>query len=115
MDAAELVGLLSAGPHAPLLAAIAGDASWHIAEDWGLGGDWTATRVPVGLKFRHSTNGLVTQEVVVARPAARDRTAHERLLARTLVPAHLVLVEGHRGPHTRVARRWLDPQVGGDT
>jgi hypothetical protein len=115
MDAAELVGLLSAGPHATLLAVIAGDASWHIAEDWGLWSDWTATRVPVGLKFRRSTNGLVTQEVMVARASARERTAHARLLDRAQVPAHLVLVEGPRGPHNRLAQRWLDPRIGSDT
>ena len=99
MDAAELIGLLGAEPHAALLAVVAGDPTWHIADDWGLG-DWTACRVPVGLKFRCATNGLVSQEIVLARAAACDRPRHERQLARTLVPAHLAVVDR---PHNRLA------------
>lgn len=116
MDANELIGLVSAGPNAALVAAIGGDANWNVAEDWGLGGDWKAVRVPVGIKFRHSTNGLVSEEVLVARGG--DRTTHERLLAISRIPTHLVLVDRPhtpQPPHNRMARHFLYPYVGSDS
>jgi hypothetical protein len=103
MDAAELIGLISAGPNATLVAHVASDPSWNVAADWGFGDDWRAVRVPVGLKFRRSTNGLVTEEVVIIGSPAADRAAHEKLLSRSRVPAHLVVVDRPYAMHNRLA------------
>jgi hypothetical protein len=104
MDAAELIGLVSAGPNAALLAAIGRDPTWNVSPDWGLGGEWTVVRVPVGLKFRRFANGLVREEVVLTRGITCDRAAHEKLLALSMVPMHLVLVERPHTPHNRTSR-----------
>jgi hypothetical protein len=104
MDIAELIGLVSAGPNAALVAAISRDATWNVSTDWGLGGEWTVVRVPVGLKFRRSTNGLVSEEVVVARAPTCERAAHEKLLALSRVPTHLVLVDRAHTPLNRLTR-----------
>jgi hypothetical protein len=115
MDTAELIGLVSSGPGAALLAALAGDERWNVAADWGFGSDWKAVRVPVGIKFRHLTNGLVSEEVLVIRGAGCDRAAHEKLLSRSGVPAHLVLVDRPHTPHNRLAPYLPYPRVANDS
>jgi hypothetical protein len=115
MNTGELVGLVSAGPNATLLAALGSDTTWNVAEDWGLGAEWKVERVPVGIKFRHSTNGLVTEEVLVARGSESDRAAHDRLLGRSLIPTHLVLVDRPHVPHNRLRPHFLSRQVGSDS
>ena len=114
MDTAEVVGLISAGPNAALVANVASDASWNVAADWGFGGDWQAVRVPVGLKFRHSTNGLVSEEVLIIRGPAGDRAAQEKLLSRARVPAHLVLVDRPHVAHNRLVPHFRFPFVAND-
>ena len=103
MDTAELIRLVSAGPNAAVVANVAADPTWNVATDWGFGGDWQAVRVPVGVKFRHSTNGLVSEEVLIIRGPAGDRVAHEKLLSRSRVPAHLVLVDRPQATHNRLS------------
>jgi hypothetical protein len=112
MDASELIGLVSAGPNAAVVAAVGGDASWNVADDWGLDGEWQVVRVPVGIKFRRSTNGLVSEEVLVARGG--DRDTHERLLSLSRIPTHLVLVDRPQVPHNRMAPHFLYPPVASD-
>jgi hypothetical protein len=114
MDTTDVIGLVGTGLNAGLLAAIGGDATWNVAEDWGFGSSWTAQRVPVGIKFRHSTNGLVTHEVVVARGAAHERATHERLLSLSRVPTRLVFVERPHGPRNRLAPHFFNPGLGRD-
>ncbi len=114
MDGSELIELVGAGPNAALVAALGGDASWNVAEDWGLGTQWRAVRVPVGIKFRRSTNGLVSEEVVIARGAAQERLTHEKLLALTRVPTRLVFVERH-APHNRLAPHFPSSHIGRDS
>jgi hypothetical protein len=104
MDTAELIGLVSAGPNADLLTTISRDSSWNVSADWGLGADWTVVRVPVGLKFRRLTNGLVSEEVLLARGPHCDRATHEKLLALSRVPTHLVMMERPHTPHNRLSR-----------
>ncbi len=111
MDSAELIGMISAGTNQALLANVAADASWNVAADWGLGNDWQVVRVPVGLKFRHSTNGLVSEEVLIIRGPAGDRAAHEKLLSRSRVPAHLVLLERPGATPNRLAPHFRYPHV----
>ncbi|HEX5268951.1 MAG TPA: hypothetical protein VFW33_00625, partial [Gemmataceae bacterium] len=108
----ELVG---AGPNAALVAALGSDASWNVAADWGLGEQWQAVRVPIGIKFRRSTNGLVTQEVVIARGADDERLTQQRLLARSRVPARLIFVERGSVPHNRLAPHFRSPHAGRDS
>jgi hypothetical protein len=115
MDTAELIRLVSAGPNAVLVANVAGDASWNVAADWGFGSDWQAVRVPVGIKFRRSTNGLVSEEVLIIRGRAADRAAHEQLLSRSRVPAHLVMVDRPHAAHNRLAPHFHYPQVASDS
>jgi hypothetical protein len=114
MDSSELIGCISAGPNAALLAAIGRDESWNVAADWGFGSNWKAERVPVGIKFRHSSNGLVTEEVLIARAADPDRVGYERLLALSQVPARLVVLPGPHAPRNRLASHFLHPGVGRD-
>ncbi len=114
MESSELVGLVSVGPNAALVAALGGDATWNVAEDWGLGSSWQAVRVPVGIKFRRSTNGLVSEEVVIARGAAHERLTHEKLLALSRVPTRLVFVERPHAPHNRLAPHFR-PHIGRDS
>ena|SRR5947209_6773589 len=112
MNTADLIDLLSAGPNGALLAAVGGDRSWNVASDWGFGPEWTAVRVPCGVKFQRRTNGLISAEVIVTRGGERERAGHERLLALSMVPAHVVLVGGPHGPHNRLAPHFLyDPAV----
>src|SRR5262245_19443351 len=99
MDTAQVMRVLSTGPNASQIAALAADASWNVASDWGLGPDWTVVRVPVGLKFRRLTNGLVTEELVVVGGRCGDRAVHERLLSRSRVPAHLLVVNRPHAGH----------------
>jgi hypothetical protein len=115
MESNELIGLVSVGPNMALVAAIGGDASWNVAADWGFGSHWKAERVPVGIKFRRSTNGLVTEEVLFARGRAHERETHERLLALARVPTHLVFVERAHTPHNRLAPHFLSPSIGRDS
>ena len=115
MDTAELIGLVSAGPNALRVAGVASDATWNVAADWGFGGEWKVERVPVGLKFRRSTNGLVTEEVLIIRGAGEDRGVHERLLSRSRVPAHLVLVDRPHASTNRLAPRFHFPHVASDS
>jgi hypothetical protein len=115
MDSNELIDLVGVGPNAALVATISSDASWNVAEDWGLGSNWQAVRVPVGIKFRRSTNGLVREEVVVARGAPNLRGMHERLLALSQIPVHLVFVERQHAAHNRVAPHFRAPYVGRDS
>jgi hypothetical protein len=114
MQSCELIGLVSSGPNAALVATLAADSRWNIAEDWGLGDSWTVVRVPVGLKFRRSLNGLVVEEVLVARGTAHEQAAHAKRLALSRVPTHLVFVERPHTPHNRLRSHFLDSQVGRD-
>jgi hypothetical protein len=114
MTTAEVIELLSVGPNSLLVAAVASEANWAVAEDWGLGRDWTAVRVPVGLKFRRLENGLVAEEVVVTAGPLCNRTKHQRLLARSLVPTHLVFVDPPQDPGKFPAPHALFPHVGAD-
>jgi hypothetical protein len=114
MDSSELIGLVGAGPNAALVAALGGDATWNVAADWGLGSHWQAVRVPVGIKFRRSTNGLVSEEVVIARGVARERPTHEALLALSRIPTQLVFVERPDVAHNRLAPHFRPPHVGRD-
>ncbi|HKI38521.1 MAG TPA: hypothetical protein VKA46_42125 [Gemmataceae bacterium] len=115
MESSQLIGMVSAGPNAALVATIAADPSWNVAEDWGLGCNWKAVRVPVGIKFRRSSNGLVSEEVLVTRGSAYDRVTHEKLLALSRVPAHLVFVERPHAPHNRLRPHFLYPHLGSDS
>lgn len=115
MESSELLGLIGAGPNAALVATLAGDPSWNVVEDWGFGSHWRVVRVPVGLKFRRSINGLIGEEVVIARGAAAERLTHEKLLALSRVPTHLVFVEGPHAPSHRLAPHFQHPYVGRDS
>ncbi len=115
MDSSELIELVGAGPNAAFVAALSGDPSWHVAEDWGLGSHWQVVRVPVGLKFRRSTNGLVSEEVVIARGFAAERATHENLLALSRIPTRLVFVERGQSAHNRLAPHLRSPYVGRDS
>jgi hypothetical protein len=115
MESYDLIGLVGAGPNAALVATLAGDSSWNVAEDWGFGSHWQAVRVPVGIKFRRSTNGLVSEEVVIARGVAEERLTHEKLLALSRVPTRLVFVERPHAPHNRLAPHFRPPHVGRDS
>jgi hypothetical protein len=114
MDTSELIGLLSAGSNAAIVASLGGDASWHVADDWGFGGDWKAVRVPAGIKFRRSANGLVAEEVLLTRGSTSERAVHERLLGRSIVPAHLVCVDRPSRTHNRLATYLHNPPIGRD-
>src|SRR5689334_13673324 len=107
MSTADLIALLGAGSNEALLAAVGGDRSWNVAPDWGFGPEWTAVRVPSGVKFQRRTNGLVSTEVIVTRGGERERAGHERLLALSMVPAHVVVVDGPHGPPNRLAPHFL--------
>ena len=115
MDSSELIGLVSAGSNAVLVAAIGGDPTWNIAEDWGLGSNWKAVRVPAGIKFRRSTNGLVSEEVLITRGSASEQVTHEKLLAQSRVPTHLVFVQRPHAPHNRLTPHFRFPHVGSDS
>jgi hypothetical protein len=115
METTQVIDLIGTGWNIGLLAAIGGDASWNVASDWGFGSDWKAERVPVGIKFRRSTNGLVTEEVVIARGAAHEQVTHEKLLALSQVPTRLVFVERPHSPRNRLAPHFLFPGVGRDS
>jgi hypothetical protein len=114
MESSELIGLVGAGPNATLVATLAADPTWNVAEDWGFGSRWQVVRVPVGLKFRHSTNGLISEEVVITRGAAAERLTHEKLLALSRIPTHLVFVEGPQAPANRLVPHFRHPYVGRD-
>jgi hypothetical protein len=115
MDTAELMRLLSTGPNAARLAVVAGDASWNLASDWGLGNDWMVVRVPVGLKFRRYHNGLVAEELLVVGGRGQDRQLHERLLSRSRVPAHLLFVDRPQAGHNRLAALFGQLHIGRDS
>jgi hypothetical protein len=115
MESSDLIGLVGAGQNATLVATLAGDASWNVAEDWGFGSHWQVVRVPVGLKFRRSNNGLVSEEVVISRGVGRERLTQEKLLALSRIPTHLVFVEGPHAPHNRLTPRLQGPYGGRDS
>jgi hypothetical protein len=115
MESSVLIGLVGAGPNVALVAALGGDASWNVAADWGFGSGWKAERVPVGIKFRRFTNGLVSEEILIARGAAHKRVTHEKLLALSRVPARLVFVEGPHAPRNRLSPHLRYPRVGRDS
>src|SRR5262249_44811964 len=115
MESSVLISLVSAGSNAVLVAAIGGDATWNVAEDWGLGSDWKAVRVPAGITFRHSKNGLVNEEVLITRGSVREQVTHEKLLALSRVPTHLVFVERPYTPHNRLTPHFGYPYVGSDS
>jgi hypothetical protein len=110
MDSSELIDLIAFGPTAAVLAALGGDTSWNVAADWGFGSHWKVERVPVGIKFRRLVNGLVREEVLIARGRSHERAAHARLLARTQVPTHLVFVERADTPHSRLTAHRHSPK-----
>lgn len=114
MESSELIGLVGAGSNAGLVAALGGDATWNVAEDWGFGSHWQVVRVPVGIKFRRLTNGLVSEEVVIARGAPIERLTHEKLLALSRIPTHLIFVERPHASHSRLAPHFR-PYVGRDS
>jgi hypothetical protein len=114
MDSSELIGLVGAGPNEGLVAALSSDPTWNVAEDWGLGSHWQAVRVPVGIKFRRSTNGLVSEEVVITRGVAAERPTHANLLALSRIPTHLVFVERPHTAHNRLAPHFRPPHTGRD-
>ena len=114
MDSSGLIELISLGSNATLVAAIGGDTSWNVAADWGFGSHWKVERAPVGLKFRSSTNGLVSEEVLITRGWSHERAVHEKLLARMKVPAHLVFVERSDAAHSRMGQHHLSPHIGRD-
>jgi hypothetical protein len=113
MDAAELIDLVSTGSNAALVAVLGSDPTWNVAADWGLAG-WKAVRVPVGIKFQRYVNGLICETVVIVHGGGEERARHQGLLRRSLVPAHVAVVEREDRPHNRLARRALFPQVGRD-
>jgi hypothetical protein len=113
MDSSELIGLVTAGPNAALVAAVGSDARWTVAPDWGFGSAWKAERVPVGIKFRRATKGLVSEEVIITRTP--DRDWHKRLLSLSQVPARLVFVDGPHAPRNRLAPHIFTRGVGRDS
>ncbi len=115
MESSDLIGLVSAGPNAALVAAVGSDATWNVSADWGFGTDWKAERVPVGIKFRRFANGLVSEEIVITRGTLRDRLTHESLLALSRVPTQLVFVEGRPESPQRRAPHFRRPGVGSDS
>jgi hypothetical protein len=115
MDTAEVMRLLSTGPNAARIAVLAADDSWNVASDWGLGEEWTVVRVPVGLKFRRLSKGLVTEELLVVGGYGQDQTLHERLLSRSRVPAHLLVVDRPQRSHNRLAAHLGPRPVGRDS
>ena len=115
MESSELIGLVSAGSNAALVAAIGNDATWNVTEDWGIGRDWKAVRVPAGIKFRHLKNGLVSEEVLITRGSVNELRTHARLLALSRVPTHLVFVERPHAPHNRLTPHFRFPHVGSDS
>ncbi len=114
MDTALVMRLLSTAPNAARVAAVAADDTWNVASDWGLGEDWTVVRVPVGLKFRRLSHGVVTEELLVVGGGRQERAIHQRLLSRSRVPAHLLLLDGPHTGHNRLAAHLRQPQVGRD-
>jgi hypothetical protein len=115
MDSSELIGLVGAGPNAALVAALSADPTWNVANDWGLGSHWQVVRVPVGLKFRRSMNGLVSEEVVISRGVAEQRLTQEKLLALSRIPTRLVFVERPNVFHNRLGLYSPPPHVGRDS
>jgi hypothetical protein len=113
MNAADLIGLVSAGPNATIIANLGSDPTWNVCPDWGLD-EWKVVRVPVGIKFQRCTNGLVSESVVVARGGEAERARHQKLQARARVPMHVVLVQAPHQPHNRLARPSLFLQGGSD-
>jgi hypothetical protein len=116
MESSELIGLVSAGANAALVAAIGGDASWNVAEDWGLGNQWKAVRVPAGIKFRRLRNGLVSEEILITRGSINQLATHAKLLALSRVPTHLVFVEQPQAPRPhRLSPHFRFPHVNSDS
>jgi hypothetical protein len=115
MDTTEVMRLLSTGPNAARIAGLAADESWNVASDWGLGEEWTVVRVPVGLKFRRLSKGLVTEELLVVGGCGQDRALHQRLLSRSRVPAHLLVVDRPQLSHNRLAAHFGPRPVGRDS
>ncbi len=115
MDVSRLIGLVSLGPNANLLAALASDPQWNVAEDWGLE-DWKTVRAPTGLKFEHRTDGLVREAVLLVGGDADEKPRLERILSKAMVPVRLVVVKQPRQrPHNRLAPHLQFPQVGTDS
>ncbi len=113
MDAATLMGLVSTGLNAAVVASLGSNPSWRVSEDWGLPG-WRVVRVPAGVKFQHLERGLVCEEVLVTRAGEEERASLERLAAVARIPMHLVLLERLDQPHNRLAKPFLHPWVGSD-
>ena len=109
MDSSGLIDLIGFAPQASLVAALGSDVSWNVAADWGFGSQWTVERVPVGIRFRLATNGLVSQEVVIVRGWPHERATHENVLSWLKVPAQLVFVERSHAAHDRPAPHNLSP------
>src|SRR5450432_104933 len=110
MDVSRLIGLVSLGPNANLLAALASDPQWNVAEDWGLG-DWKTVRAPSGLKFEHRSEGLVREAVLLVGAHADEKRRLERIVSKAMVPVRLVVLRNPRHhPHNRLAPHLQFPQ-----
>jgi hypothetical protein len=115
MDASRLIGLVSLGPNADLLAALASDPQWNVAEDWGLE-DWKTVRAPAGLKFEHRSEGLIQEAVLLVGAEAEEKRRLNRILSKAMVPVRLVVLkQPRRRPHNRLAAYLQFPQVGTDS
>ena len=113
MNASTLVGMVSTGPNAAVVASLGSDANWHIEEDWGFDG-WRAVRAPAGIKFQRAPRGVIDEEVMVVRGGEEQRAFYEDLVKLARVPVHLVLLGRQDPPTNRLAPHLLFPLSGRD-